>query len=120
MQFDVDINSKLSDIFLALREIILSFCEIKEKKNAKQTSYSDRYGVVVMLRGRDDEFIASFGQGAKLQEKYPCLRGNGKIVRQLSFKSLDDINKKLLKEIIRESMILNMEYYELKKLRKKI
>jgi len=39
MQFDKDMQGKFSDIFLELQRIILSFEDIKELKNAKQTSY---------------------------------------------------------------------------------
>ena len=56
----------------------------------------------------------------KLQEKYPMLQGTGKIVRHLYFKTLDDIDTKLLKEMIEESMILGMEAYEMKMLREEL
>ena len=118
MQFDKDINGKYAEIFLKLREILLSFPEIKETKNAKQTSYRDEYAVVAMMRDRGDTFVVALGKGYLLQEKYLFLKGDGKIVRHLYFSDIGDINEELLREIIEETLILNMEAYEMKRLRK--
>jgi len=121
MQYEIDMNSQYKDIFKKLESIILSYKNIKVVKNAKQTSYSDEYKVVVMLRVSSDKkyFVSSWGCGSKLANKYKQLSGNGKIVRQINFQNLDDINEKLIKEIIEESMVLNMEHYELQELRKR-
>jgi len=118
MQYELDVKGEFADIFKAIRKILLSYPQIKELKNAKQTSYSDEYGVIVMMRTKGDVLVVAFGKGAKLQEKYPMLEGTGKIVRHLYFKTLDDIDTKLLKEMIEESMILGMEAYEMKMLRR--
>ena len=120
MQYEVDINSEFSNIFKKVRKILLSYPQLKEVKNAKQTSYADEYGMVVMIRSRADRFVVAFGKGSKLQEKYPMLQGTGKIVRHLYYKSIDDLDEALLREIIEESFVLNMEAYELKQLRKNI
>jgi hypothetical protein len=116
-QYDVDSRGEFSDIFKAIRKILLSYSQVKEVKNAKQTSYSDEYGMVVMMRTRDDVFVTAFGKGSKLQEQYPILEGNGKIVRHLYYKTLEDVDETLLRNMIEESFILGMEAYELKKLR---
>jgi len=118
MQYELDVKGEFADIFKAIRKILLSYPQIKELKNAKQTSYRDEYGVIVMMRTKGDVLVVAFGKGAKLQEKYPLLEGTGKIVRHLYFKMLDDIDVKLLREMIEESMILGMEAYEMKMLRK--
>jgi len=44
MQYDLDIKSEFADIFKAIRKILLSYPQIKEIKNAKQTSYADGHG----------------------------------------------------------------------------
>jgi len=43
MQYDLEIKGEFSDIFKAIRKILLSYPQIKELKNAHQTSYSDEY-----------------------------------------------------------------------------
>jgi len=57
VQYDIDIKGEFADIFKAIRKILLSYPQIKELKNAKQTSYSDEYSVVAMLRSRGDVFV---------------------------------------------------------------
>ena len=120
MQFDKDINGKYAEIFLKLREILLGFQDIKETKNAKQTSYSDSYAIVAMMRDRGDKFVFALGKGAVLQEKYPFLEGDGKIVRHMYFSDISDVNEELVQEIIEETLVLNMEANEIKLLRKQI
>lgn len=117
MQYDLDIRGKYSDIFKSIRKILRSYPQIKELKNAKQTSYSDEYGVIVMMRDRGDTFVVAFGKGYKLQEKYPQLQGSGKIVRHLYYKTLKDLDEAVLREMIEESFVLGMEAYEMKLLR---
>lgn len=116
-QYDIDYRGKHAEHFKAIRKILLSYPEIREVKNAKQTSYRDKYGVIVMMRTRGDVLVLSFGKGYKLQAKYPQLKGSGKVVRHLYFRTDDEIDEALLREMIEESMVLNLEAYEMKRLR---
>lgn len=118
MQFDIDMQGIHAEIFRKTRKIILGYEGMIEIRNGKQTSYRDAYSMIVMLRGRGKEFILSFGNGVKLQELYPTLKGNGKIVRHLAFSSIHDLDEVMLRGLIEESLILNMERYEMKELRK--
>ena len=119
VQFNIDINGEYKDIFKELRELILSYPQMSELKNAKQTSYSDEFGVVVMLRGTKVGFVLSFGRGAKLISKFPQLSGNGKIVRQLTIQDKSSLDLELIKEILEESFILGLEQQALKELTQK-
>jgi len=116
-QYAIDNRGAFAELFQAIRKILLSFPEITEVKNAKQTSYRDANGMIIMMRSRGDLFVLAFGKGAKLQEKYPTLEGTGKIVRHLYFRSIEDLDETLLRKMIEESIILNMEAHEMKKLR---
>jgi len=116
-QYDLELRGEFADIFKFIHKILLSYPQIKELKNAKQTSYSDEYGVIMMMRTRGNEFVVAFGKGYKLQEQYPMLQGSGKIVRHLYFKSLDEVNEVLLREMIEESFVLGMEAFEMKNLK---
>jgi len=119
MQFDVDINGKFSDVFFKVRSLLLELEGIKEIKNVKQTSYRDRScRTVCMMRGRGDVFVLAFAQGARLQTKYPFLKGHGKVVRHVYFKNTDDIDHYPLREMLEETIILNLEDIELKKLKR--
>ena len=117
MQYDIDCKSKHAQNFKKIRKILLSYTEIMELKNAKQTSYRDKYGVVIMMRTKGDVLVVAFGKGSKLQEKYPQLESSGKIVRHLYVKEDDVVDEILLREMIEESMVLNMEAYEMKQMR---
>jgi len=117
MQYDLDIKGKHAKQFKAIRKILLSYAQIKELKNEKQTSYSDKYGVIIMMRTKDDTLVVAFGKGHKLQEKYPQLQGSGKIVRHLYYKEDDSVDEGLLREMINESLILGLEAYEVKLLK---
>jgi len=119
-QYDIDNRGEFSELFKAIRKILISYPQLKEVKNAKQTSYADEYGMVVMIRSRSDKFVVAFGKGYKLQEKYPMLEGSGKIVRHLYYRRLEELDEVLLREMIEESFVLNMEAFELKQLRKNI
>jgi len=117
MQYDRDMKSVHADVFMRIRKVLLSFPQIEEIKNAKQTSYRDEYGVVVMMRGREKGLVVSFGKGAKLLEKFPMLQGSGKVVRHLLVRSLEDLDEDLLRAMIEESLVLNMEAYEIRYLK---
>ena len=117
MQFDKDIISEQAELFKYLREQILSHKMIKEIKNAKQTTYNDNYSSVCMLRVRKGIVRLSFANGARLQQQYSELVGDSKKVRYLDFHTIKEVDKTSLKAMIEESLLLNMEKYELKRLR---
>jgi len=60
MQYELDVKGEFADIFKSIRKILLSHPQIKELKNAKQTSYSDEYGVIVMMRTKGDVLVVAF------------------------------------------------------------
>ena len=97
-----------------IRNILLSFDEIREVKNANQTSYKDTLGVVIMMRTKGEHLVLTFGKRYLLQEKFPQLKGSGKVVRHLYFRENDTIDTQLIKAMIEESLILNIEQNELK------
>jgi len=64
MQYDIDTRGSLREQFKTIRKILLSYPEIKELKNAKQTSYSDKYGVVIMMRVKGDTLVSGIWKRA--------------------------------------------------------
>lgn len=117
MQYDTDTRCPLAEHFKDVRKILLSYSEIKELRNPKQTSYSDTHGVIIMMRTKGEQLVLAFGKGHKLQERFPQLQGDGKVVRHLYFKAGDTLDESLLREMIEESIILGLEVYEMKKLK---
>ena len=118
MQFDVDVNGAFAEVFLKAREIVLSFNELREVKNAKQNSYYDAYGSICFLRTTKKGLTFALSNGATLSEKYNMLIGTQKIVRHLYFKSVSEIDEKLMREILQESLILNIEKDAIKEMKR--
>lgn len=109
----------MREIFKKIRSIILSFKGVSESKSAHQVAFKDDYSTILMLREYEDRVVVILAKGAVLQDKYPFLKGDAKVVRHIELYEMDDLDEELLREIITESMILNMENYELKKLKGK-
>ena len=118
MQYDLDIRSEQAELFLHIRNIVLSFEGINELKNPKQTSYRDSLSTVCMLRVRKGTVRLSFANGARMNKRYPELRGEAKIVRYIEFTSTKVVDEKLLRAMIKESLFLNIEKEAIKELRK--
>ncbi len=121
MQFDIDKTGKYKEVFASLRRIVLSFENIREQKNQQQTAYYDMYGTVCFLRPNKTtnlSYCMSLAKGYKLMDRFPTLQGSGKITRYINIKSVDDIDEVYIENIIRETLVLNMEQHELKKLQK--
>ena len=117
MQYDLDTHSEQAELFLYLRAIILTFETINEVKNAKQTTYKDRYSAVCMLRVRKGVVRLSFGNGTKMQTMFSELLGEAKFVRYLEFEAIENVQKERIEAMVQESQLINMEKYELQKLR---
>lgn len=117
MQYDLDICSDQAELFLHLRSCILSFKAIKEKKNAKQTSYYDSHGVICFLRVRKGKVRLSFANGTRMSSAFAELLGDSKIVRYIEFLTISEVNDKRIEEIIAESLLLNIEKAAIKELR---
>jgi hypothetical protein len=117
IQYDIDSKGNLAKLFHYVRDILLSYPQLKEIKNAKQTSYHDEYGVVVMMRVKDGKLVVAFGRGVKMQEKFSQLTGSGKVVRHLRFKSINEVDEKLFRKMLKESFVLGVEADEMKHLR---
>ena len=100
-----------------LQNIISSYEELRLTATKNQLTYKDSYAAVVILRVREEGIVVAFGRGAKLQEKFPMLQGNGKVVRHLTFQTVEESDKKLLRELIDESLILGIETAEMKQMR---
>ena len=72
------------------------------------------------MRVREEGLRLTFAQGAKLQPKYPFLRGDGKVVRYLLLQNEEEVDEKCLKEMIEESLVLTLEHKEMRTLRAQI
>jgi len=118
VQFDIDSRGRFADIFFELRDIILGFDGVREQRNAKQTAYYSEYSAICFLRSNEQRLTLALAQGAKLQEIYPFLEGEGKLVRHIYFYDDSAVDRELISSIIEESVILTLEQYELNRLKR--
>lgn len=108
------------ETYKKVQEIVLSFSGVKVKKSTNQLTYKDKYQSILHLRKYDEKVTIAFAKGAQLQKDYPFLEGDGSVVRHWNLYTVDDLDEGFLREMIQESMILNVEHYEMKKMRKKL
>ncbi len=107
------------DMFLKLKKIILSFDGMKLRQSKNQNAFYSGCRVVVMIRSasNEDYLTTSWGQGSKLERTFNVFTGDGKYVRHIKYTNINQIDTKLLKELISESIILNMEALEMLKIK---
>ena len=89
MQFEKDLASEFSDLFLQAREILLSYEGIVETKKERITTYSNSKGGICHMRTMPYGIDFGFLKGAKMEDKLGLLTGKGKAIRVLPQKELD-------------------------------
>ncbi len=110
----------MKKLYDKVANIVLSFEGVKKKQSKNQTTFKDKYRSILHLRFDDEKLTIALARGAQLQKRYPFLEGNGSVVRHIYLHDISELDEGVLREIIKESMILNMEHYELKKLKGKL
>lgn len=119
MQFDVDMNSDLSELFLEIRELIMNTIDgdVKEKFSENITSYFSNEGGYCYLRTKDDYVHIGWFRGVYIDDKYGCLYGNGKTIRGQKIKELGDKEIEAIKYYIQETLFFLLEHNELMKIK---
>ena len=117
MQFDIDIQGDFSELFLHIREQLLSFEGVKEHLTQHQTTFKFKNRGICMIRGKDKHFILAFNFGYKLHSKYKELHMTGKIVAHWKIYHASEFNDSLFKQIIHESIGYALEAEALAKLK---
>lgn len=104
MQFDKDVKSEHVTLFQEARSLLLSFEGMEETKKERITTYSkDRKGIChmrTMPHGIDFGFL----KGAKMEDKFNLLTGNGKVMRVLPQEIL---NKEIVTYYLTQAIAIN-------------
>ena len=125
MQFDKDLNSEKAELFLEVREYITNEIEIYIHKVIEK--YSDNItslfckefsGGFCYLRVKDNYVHIGWFKGAKIEDKFGLLFGNGKHIRSQKINVLDEVCKKAISYYVEQSYILLIEKDAIKSLRK--
>jgi hypothetical protein len=91
MQFDIDIQSVYKNLFLDVRDLLLSNPNITEIKKERITTYSDINGGICHLRTTQKGVDIGFLKGIHLEDKLSLLHGKGKLVRVISLKGYNEV-----------------------------
>ncbi len=105
MQFDKDLQSTFKDLFLKAREILLSYEGIIETKKERITTYSNEKGGICHLRTMPYGIDLGFLKGAKMEDQFGVLTGNGKAIRVLPQKAA--LEEEVIHYFIKQAIELN-------------
>ena len=90
IQFDIDLKSEHYILFLEARKLLLSYSEIIEIKKERITTYSDNNGGICHMRTMPYGIDFGFLKGSKMEDQLNLLTGNGKSIRILPLKKLNN------------------------------
>ena len=127
MQFDIDMNSEQSELFMEIRAFIISEIEKNDTKAIEKFSqnitsfYCKEYKTgFCYIRTKDNYVHLGWFQGINLIDKEKQLFGNGKIIRGQKIKTFSKTKKDAIVSYINQTFILMMEHEEMQKMRKQI
>ncbi len=122
MQIDKDLNSDQAELFLDVRAFITSEIEnyvekVKEKYSDNITSLfcKEFSSGFCYLRVKDDYVHIGWFNGSKMEDRFGFLFGKGKQIRGQKVKILDVRCKEAISFYVKESYILLVEKYALKR-----
>ncbi len=104
MQFDKDLRSEYKDLFLKIRDFLLSHQGIQEFKKERITTYFYNNRGVCHVRTMPYGVDIGFLKGTKLNDKLDLLRGNGKAVRVLCVKGYNEI---IINHFVKQAIAIN-------------
>ena len=125
MQFDKDLNSEKSELFLDVREYLTNEIEIYVDKVIEK--YSDNISSLFCkefnsgfcyIRVKDNYVHIGWFNGSKIEDKFEFLFGNGKQIRGQKINILDEECKKSISYYVEQSYIRLVEKDAIKSLRK--
>ncbi|MCP4324661.1 MAG: DUF1801 domain-containing protein [Alteromonadales bacterium] len=106
MQYEKDIQSEFKALFLQARELLVTKHQLIETKKTRITTYSDMKGAVCHMRTMPYGIDFGFLKGAKMEDDYQALTGNGKLVRVLPQKGILKIE--LIEYYLKQASELNL------------
>ncbi len=105
MQFEKDMQSEWTHLFVQARAILLSYETIVETKKERITTYSNKKGGICHMRTMPYGVDFWFLKGAKMEDKYNMLTGKGKAIRILPQKG--ELNEEIIRHYIDQAIEIN-------------
>ena len=91
MQFDKDLQSKHKDLFLQVRDLLLSKDGVIETKKESTTTYTYNKSDICHIRTMPYGVDIGFLKGIQLTDHFDLLIGRGKTIKILPLKSFSKI-----------------------------
>ena len=107
MQFDRNLSSPSIVMFLAARELLLSYEGMIETKKPRITTCSNDKGGICHMRTMPHGIDFGFLKGARMKDEPKRLTGSGKAMRVLSLSALD---KDLVDYCLCQAFAMNSRY----------
>ncbi|WP_294966376.1 hypothetical protein [Sulfurimonas sp.] len=127
MRFDVDMNSEQAELFIKVREFIISEIQNQDTKAIEKFSqnitsfYCKEYKTgFCYIKTKDDYVHLGWFQGVNLVDKTEQLFGSGKNIRAQKIKTFSKIEKDAMASYIKQTFILMMEHEERQILRNQL
>jgi len=128
MQFDKDVMSKQSTLFLKVRDLVMKEIgsdEVYEKLSDNITTYYSKDDALknqgfCYIRTKEDYVHIGWFRGVFIEDKFDFLFGTGKRIRGQIVKKLNKKQKDAIKYYIQESKSYIIEHIELQKLKKSL
>jgi hypothetical protein len=105
MQFDKDIQSEHKDLFLKVRNLLLSKEGIIETKKDRITTYSIHKKGLCHVRTMPYGVDIGFLKGVQLSDYLELLIGKGKTIRVLPLKAYNEV---IVNHFVNEAIKLNL------------
>ena len=90
MQFQTDMTSPHRELFLSARALLLSVGGITEVRKERTTTYRNGDGNICHLRTMPHGIDVGFLKGAKMEDGLGLLEGNGKAIRILPLREMNE------------------------------
>jgi hypothetical protein len=103
------VNPELQPIVARLRELMREVApKARELVSYNMPVYVGR-DIFAYLNAARQHITFSFVRGVQLEDKYGLLRGSAKHARYLRLKTVEDINKTVLRYYVRQAIVLDRE-----------
>ena len=103
-KFEEDFESGNKDLFMEIREVIISYPQMSELQKSIVTSFANDNGPICNMRSQKNSVEITLLKGIRMKDKYKLLTGTGKEMRSILVSEFD---KELIKYYIDQAITIN-------------
>jgi hypothetical protein len=103
-KFEEDFETGNKNLFLEIRDIIISYPQMTEIQKSIVTTFANIDGPICNMRSADLAVEITFLKGIKMKDKYKLLTGSGKEMRTITIK---EFNEDLIRYYIDQAILIN-------------